>query len=244
MDLGIRNKVALITAASRGLGFYSAMALGIEGVKVVINSRDAGHLAAAASELSQLDIEVTAIKGDICDKETPARLVEATMEKYGSIDIVVANANGPRPVRSLDVTDEDILNAVNNNMLATVRLFQNSLKFMKVTGFGRLISISSYSIEQAIPNLSLSNLARKSLFAWTKTAAFDLRDEVNDITMNTICPGVHLTDRIRELHRDTLTLIAGNPKDFGEVVAFIASLQAKFINGAKLVVDGGETLNI
>jgi 3-oxoacyl-[acyl-carrier protein] reductase len=244
MELGIENKVALVTASSKGLGFYSAVALGLEGVKLVINSSDAGHLADAASILKGMGIEVTAIQSDLKDPKVPGKLIENTVEKYGSVDIVVANAPGPKISHSLDLSDEDIVEAVNNNMLTTVRLFRSAADIMKKQNWGRLISISSFSIMEAIPNLALSNLSRKSLFAWIKTAAFDLGKERYNVTINSVCPGVHLTDRIKQLHEDTTELRTGDPEDFGKIVAFLASKQAGNINGAAIVVDGGATLNI
>ncbi len=244
MDLGLKDKVALVTAASKGLGYFSALALGLEGAKVIINSSDAGHLAGAASKLTQLGIEVNAIQGDVTDPSEPSVLINSVLEKYGRIDIVVANASGPKLASSMDLTEDEILGAINNNMLSAVRLFKNAMDPMIKNGFGRLISISSYSIVQAIPNLALSNIARKSLAAWIKTAAYDLRHCHANVTINTICPGIHLTDRIKELRSSEANLIAGNPEDFGKAVAFVASTHAGYINGASLVIDGGETLNI
>jgi 3-oxoacyl-[acyl-carrier protein] reductase len=110
---------------------------------------------------------------------------------------------------------------------------------MRENGWGRLCFITSYSVVQPIPTLSLSNTARVGLWAWAKTAAQDLAAEKSGITLNLVCPGPHATDRMRELGGAE---VMGDPADLGSVVTFMCSQQAAFVNGAAVVVDGGATL--
>ncbi|MDQ4091256.1 MAG: SDR family NAD(P)-dependent oxidoreductase, partial [Actinomycetota bacterium] len=173
MDLGVGGRVALVTAASKGLGRASAVALAQEGVKVVICARGEEALAEAEAELAGYS-EVLAIPEDVTDPEAPARLVEAAAVRFGRLDIVVANAGGPPAGRALDVTDAQIEAAVNSNLLSSVRLVREAVPYMRTQGWGRICLITSSSIKQPIPTLALSNAARTGLWAWAKTAAADL----------------------------------------------------------------------
>ena len=199
MDLGIRGKVALVTAASRGLGRASAEALGAEGARVVVSARNEGPLREAEQAIAAHGAEVLAIAADVTDPATPDRLVAAAIARFGGLDIVVANAGGPPPGNALDVGDDAIHAAVEANLLSSVRLVRAGLPHMRATGWGRLCCISSYSVVQPIPGLALSNTARSGLRAWTKTAAFDLAAQGSGVTLNLVCPGPHATDRMIEL---------------------------------------------
>ena len=239
MDLGIEGKVALVTASSRGLGRATAEALAGEGVRVMVTSRNAASLAELASSLRATGADVASTVADITDPDAPARLVEATVEAFGSVDIVVANAGGPPAGRALEVDDAMVVAAVNANLLSAVRLTRHALPAMRAGGWGRICCITSYSVVQPVPTLSLSNTARAGLWAWAKTAAQDLAAEGSGITLNLLCPGPHATDRMRELGGGG---VMGDPADFGRVAAFVCSRQAGFVNGAAIVVDGGATL--
>jgi 3-oxoacyl-[acyl-carrier protein] reductase len=239
VDLGIEGRVALVTASSRGLGRASAEALAAEGVRLVVSARGAESLHQAEKELTAAGADVLGIVADITDPDIPERLVTATVERFGRIDIVVANAGGPPPGRALDVDDDAIRVAVEANLLSAVRLTRAAVAQMRTQKWGRICCISSYSIVQPLPGLALSNTARAGLWAWAKTAAADLAAEGSGITLNLVCPGPHATDRMRELGGGGPM---GDPGDFGQVVAFVCSRQAAFVNGAALVVDGGATL--
>jgi len=123
--------------------------------------------------------------------------------------------------------------------MSAVRLTREAVPVMRERGWGRICCIASYSVVQPIPMLALSNTARVGLWAWVKTAALDLASEEAGITLNLLCPGPHATDRMRQLGG---TGVMGNPADFGSVAAFLCSEQARFVNGAAVVVDGGATL--
>jgi 3-oxoacyl-[acyl-carrier protein] reductase len=236
MDLGIDGKVALVTASTRGLGFASAAALAAEGCRVTICGRDEERLAEAAAALGG---ETLAIRADVTEPGAPAMLVERTLERFGRLDILVANAGGPPPARALEVTDEALLAAVGANLLTSVRLVRSALPAMREAGWGRIVCITSVAVVEPIPTLSASNVARTGLWAWATTAAADLAPE--GITLNLVCPGLHDTDRVRELGH---TGRMGDPADLGRVVAFLCSAHAGFISGAALTVDGAATLGM
>jgi 3-oxoacyl-[acyl-carrier protein] reductase len=241
VDLGIEGRVALVTASSRGLGRASAQALAAEGVRVVLTARGPESLDETEKELRAAGAEVFGIVADITDPEVPERLVTATVERFGQIDIVVANAGGPPPGRALEIDDDGIRAAVEANLLSAVRLVRASVPHMRREGWGRICCISSYSIVQPLLGLALSNTARVGLWAWAKTAAADLAAEGSGITLNLACPGPHATERMRQLGGGGGGPM-GDPADFGRVVAFLCSAPAAFVNGAALVVDGGATL--
>ena len=230
MDLGLTGRVAVVTAASKGLGRATAQALAAEGARIVLNSRNA----AALSELAATFDEAVVVPGDITDATLPDQLVAAALERWGRVDIVVGNAGGPPIGSALDVDDEQLLAAVNANMLASIRLARAAVPHMRERGWGRVVFIASATVRQPARDLVLSNVARTGLWAWTKTAAQDLAD--TGITVNVAAPGLHATDRL--LERGT-TGRTGDPADFGKVVAFLCSEPANFVNGIALGVDGG-----
>jgi 3-oxoacyl-[acyl-carrier protein] reductase len=165
--------------------------------------------------------------------------VRATVERFDSIDIVIANAGGPPVSRALELDDGMLTAALEANLMSAVRLTREAVPIMRDRRWGRICCISSYSVVQPIPTLALSNTARTGLWAWAKTAAQDLAADGTGITLNLVCPGPHATDRMRQLGG---TGVMGSPEDFGAVTAFLCSQQAGFVNGAALVVDGGATL--
>jgi 3-oxoacyl-[acyl-carrier protein] reductase len=236
MDLGLHRRVALVTAASKGLGRGAARALAAEGAKVAICARDADRLQAAARELPG---DVLALPADVTDPGAPRRLVDAVVQRFGALHILVANAGGPPRARALDVDDQGMAAALNANLQSSIRLAQAAIPDMRAAGWGRICFITSSAVKQPIPDLAYSNVARTGLWAWAKTAAQDVIDD--GITINLACPGLHATDRVRELgHSGRL----GDPDDFGRVVAFLCSQPAGFVSGAALQVDGAGTLGL
>jgi 3-oxoacyl-[acyl-carrier protein] reductase len=235
MDLGLRDRVAVVTAASKGLGRATAEALSNEGARVVLNARNEAALDDIASGMP----DALVVAGDITDPALPARLVEAAVERWGRLDIVVGNAGGPPTGRALEVDDEQILAAVNANLLASVRLARAAVPHMQARRWGRICFIASASVRQPLPDLALSNVARTGLWAWAKTAAQDLAED--GITVNLVCPGLHATDRLLERG---VTGRTGDPGDFGRVAAFVCSEPARFVNGIALGVDGGAVVGL
>ncbi|MBO0729968.1 MAG: SDR family oxidoreductase [Acidimicrobiaceae bacterium] len=240
MDLGLSDRVALVTASSKGLGFATAAALAADGARVAITGRDPTSLDRAAAELrASTGTDVLTVAGDITDPQEPARVVGAVVDRWSRLDVLVANAGGPPAGRALEITDEQIAEAVNANLVTTVRLVRAALPHLEASGQGRICAITSYSVHQPLPGLSLSNLARVGLWGWAKTAAQDLVEK--GVTLNLICPGAHRTERMVHLG---LTGRAGDPADFGRAAAFLCSSSAAFISGTSLVVDGGATLGL
>jgi 3-oxoacyl-[acyl-carrier protein] reductase len=243
VDLGIAGRVALVTASSKGLGRGAAVALGAEGCKVVICARGEEALGEAAAAVNDAGGEVLAIVDDVTEPEAPARLVAATVEHFGTIDIVVGNAGGPPPGRAFDVGDDGIEAAVNANLTTSVRLAREALPHLRAKRWGRICFITSSSIKQPIPTLALSNLARTGLWAWAKTAAQDVF--ADGVTVNLACPGLHDTDRIRALYGGGPPPgTVGDPADFGRIVAFLCSEPAKFVSGTAVQVDGAGVVGL
>lgn len=239
MDLGIAGRVALVTAASKGLGRAAALALAGEGAKVAICARGAEALAAAEAELAAVT-DVLAVQADVTEPSAPARLVEAAVERFGRLDIVVANAGGPPTGRALEVDDAQLEAALNANLLTSVRLVREAVPHLRSQHWGRICLLTSSSVKQPIPTLSLSNTARTGLWAWAKTAAADLFDQ--GITLNLACPGLHATERMKEVSLGPGPM--GDPADFGRVVAFLCSDPAKFISGTAVLVDGSRSVGL
>jgi 3-oxoacyl-[acyl-carrier protein] reductase len=227
MDLGLDGRVALVTASSKGLGRASAQALSQEGAKVVLCARDGRALEEAAAAMPG---EALAVPADVADPDAPARLVAAAVERFGGLHVLVANAGGPPPGRALEVTDDALLAAIHANLLASVRLVRAAVPHMRAAGWGRICLITSISVKQPIPTLALSNTARTGLWAWAKTAAADLADD--GITLNLACPGTHATERMRQLGGLGDGRV-GDPADFGKVVCFLCSDQARFLTSCR-----------
>jgi 3-oxoacyl-[acyl-carrier protein] reductase len=238
VDLGINGRVALVTASSKGLGRASAIALAQEGASLVICARGEEALEQTASFIREIGVDVLAIAEDVTDAAAPRRLVDAAIERFGRLDIIVANNGGPPPGRALEVDDDALYRAIEANFMTSVRLIRLGVKHMVPAGWGRICAITSYSVVQPIDNLALSNAARTGLWAWVKTAALDLMG--TGVTLNIACPGMHLTDRIKSLGAPEREI--GDPVDFGKVIAFMCSAPAGYVNGAAFVIDGGETL--
>ncbi len=240
MELGLEGRVAVVAASSKGLGRAAADALAEEGARLVICGRGEEALANAAEALRSRGAKVVPVRADVTDRATPARLVAAALEEFGRLDVVVPNAGGPPPGKALEADDDAILQAIQANLLTSVRFVRASLPTLTAAGWGRICCIASSTIVQASPTLALSNTARTGLWAWAKTAAAELIG--TGVTLNLVCPGLHLTDRMLELGATDSERPMGDPADLGRVVAFLCSQSAGNVNGARLVVDGGESL--
>jgi|SRR5436853_2687440 len=236
MDLGLNGKVALVTASSKGLGRASALALSREGARVVICARGEESLREAER---QMPGETLAIVADVTEPEAPQHLVDAAVERFGGLDVLVANAGGPPPMRALEVDDAAVEAAVNANLLTSIRLVRSALPHLRQAAWARICCIASWGVKEPIPELALSNIARTGLWAWAKTAAKDLAED--GVTLNLALPGPHATDRMKELGGGGRM---GDPEDFGKVVAFLCSEPAGFISGAALSVDGAASAGL
>lgn len=242
MDLGLEGKRAAIGGSSAGLGLATARALAAEGVQVAICGRDPERLAAAAAELGP---GAVAIPADLSDAAGATAFVEQATERLGGIDIVVANAGGP-PGGSATGTSLDAYRAaLELNLLSTVAMCLAAVGPMRERGWGRILAITSIGVPQPIPFLAASVTARTGVTGFLKTLATEVA--ADGVTVNSIQPGSHLTDRLRSLHGDEIASltadipagVVGDPDDFGAVAAFLCSQQARFVTGTSLLVDGG-----
>jgi 3-oxoacyl-[acyl-carrier protein] reductase len=241
MDLGLRGRRAAVAAASAGLGYASAAALAREGVKVAICGRERGRVEDAAARIGQ---GVVALVADVGSPEGASGFVAAATEALGGVDILVTNAGGPPPGDFTSTPLDAYGPALELNLLSVVAMCQAAVPAMRSQRWGRVVAITSISVRQPIPNLILSNTARAGATGFLKTLA---REVARDgVTVNSVQPGTHATDRIRQLYGDVSNAAAGvpagfvgDPGDFGEIVAFLCSEQAKFVTGASLPVDGG-----
>src|ERR687896_38180 len=155
------------------------------------------------------------VPSDVTDPATPQRLVDAAVDRFGRLDVLVGNAGGPPPARALEVDDDALRAALQANLLTSIRLVQAALPHMRAAGWGRICLITSKAVKEPIPTLALSNTARTGLWAWAKTAAADLFED--NITLNLACPGTHDTERARQAGQLGQGPV-GDPADFGKVV--------------------------
>jgi 3-oxoacyl-[acyl-carrier protein] reductase len=241
MDLGLAGRTAAVAGASSGLGLAAARALTAEGVRVAICGRDRGRVEAAAAGLDG----AVAVVADVSTIEGATGFVEAATEALGRVDILVPNAGGPPPGTFASTPPEAYLPALELNLLSTVAMCHAAVPSMCERGWGRVVAITSMSVRQPIPSLILSNTARSGVTAFLKTLALEVADR--GVTVNSVQPGLHATDRLRSLYGGNVEAAAkevpagmvGDPEDFGAVVAFLCSEHARFVVGAAVPIDGG-----
>jgi 3-oxoacyl-[acyl-carrier protein] reductase len=257
MDMGLQGRVALVAAASKGLGKAVALGLAREGCNVSIFSRDEQSIRAAAEEIrAATSVEVLAHAADVMRYDDIKRVVRGTLERFGRVDVLFTNAGGPPPGLFEALDDQAWLKAVDLNLLSVVRLIREVLPHMKRNGWGRVINSTSYSMRQPIAGLVLSNAIRAAVVGMAKT----LSDEValDGITVNNLAPGRIHTERIdeldrarakhegrgieevrRDIHRTIPMGRDGRPEEYAAAAVFLASEPASYITGVTLLVDGG-----
>jgi 3-oxoacyl-[acyl-carrier protein] reductase len=257
MDLGIKNKVALVAASSRGLGKAIAFKLSREAAKVVICARNRERLFKTGDEIAaETGGIVKAIVADVRDMKQVGEMVEQTVKELGTIEILVSNAGGPPSGMADDFALDDYQDALELNLLSTVNLCYEVIPFMKKQKWGRIINLTSVAAKQPIDSLILSNTARAGVLGFSKSLSNQVASY--GITVNSICPGYTKTERVEELARsfeesgkgtvkDFYKNIQknipagrlGTPKEIAHAVAFLASEGAGYITGVALQVDGG-----
>jgi 3-oxoacyl-[acyl-carrier protein] reductase len=242
MDLGLHGKRAAVAAASAGLGYGSAAALVAEGAHVAICGREEARVTEAAERLGGGTIALVA---DVSTTGGATGFVSAATEALGGLDVLVTNAGGPPPGTFASTDLDAYAPALELNLLSVVAMCQAAVPSMQAAGWGRIVAITSIFVRQPSPTLILSNTARAGATAFLKTLAREVASQ--GITVNSVQPGSHDTARLRATYGDDISTAAagvpvgfvGDAGDFGQVVAFLCSEQARFITGAHLPVDGG-----
>jgi 3-oxoacyl-[acyl-carrier protein] reductase len=238
MDLGIAGRRAAVAASSRGLGFGTAVALAANGVRVAICGRDRATIDAAAEQIGEGAVPIVADVGTVAGARD---FVVAAAEALGGIDILVTNAGGPPPGNFASTTVADHVAAIELNCLSVISMCEAAVPEMRARGWGRVVAITSISVRQPIPYLILSNTARAGATGFLKTLAREVATD--GVTVNSLQPGMHDTERVRSLGAPDVSGIPagrlGTPEDFGSIAAFLCSDQAKFVTGAAIPVDGG-----
>lgn len=257
MDLQLKEKRAFVSGASRGLGYAAAQAMAGEGCRLVINGRNSEKLTAAVENLaSETGAEVHGKAGDVSDAAATRRIINESAELLGGLDILICNSGGP-PAGSFESFDDAAWHqAVDLTFLSHVRMIREALPYLKKSQAASVLTVTSYSVKQPIPNLVLSNSIRLATIGLTKSLALELGRE--GIRFNSILPGWTETERVTELMthraRQNGTTVEeeiarqskesplgrmGRPEEFGRAAAFLVSPAASYITGVMLTVDGG-----
>ncbi len=242
MDLGLSGRTAIVSGASSGLGLGSAEALAAEGANVAMFARRRDVLEREAERLGAL-----AVRGDVSIPLDLERLVETTLEAFGGIDVLVWNGGGPPPGTAVDITDESLEAAYELVLLPAVRLVRLCLPHLERSGSGRIVFVTSAAVKEPTAHLALSNTLRPGVTGYAKTLARELGPK--GITVNCVAPGRIDTPRMTELYGEggpppeQMAQIPagrlGTTQEFGDVVCFLASQRASYVNGVTVAVDGG-----
>ena len=257
MDLGLKDKRAFVASSSRGLGHATALLLAKEGCHVAINSRDKEKVEAAAETITrETGRRAVGLAGDVSSASVPENLIQQTVEALGGLDILVTNAGGPPP-GSIDSLDEAAWQkGIDLCLMTHVRLIKAALPHLRKSSAASVLTITSYTVKQPVPNLLISNSVRAATVGLTKSLALELGRE--GIRLNSILPAWTETERVTELmtsraNANNSTVEAetrkqveetalgrmGRPEEFANAAVFLVSPAASYITGAMLQVDGG-----
>lgn len=257
MDLGLKDRVAIVAASSQGLGKAVAQGLAREGAKLALCARTPATLEATAEEIrGDTGVEVLAQPVDVTQCDQVRDFVRATVERFGRVDVCVSNAGGPPAKRFAETSVEDWQAAVNLNLMSTLYFAREVLPLMQRQKWGRFIAITSVAVKQPVDGLILSNSIRSAVSGLVKTLANEYgRDNV---LVTNLCPGYTQTarldelaerlaagegvapDRVRERWANQVPLRRlGQPEEFANLVVFLASARASYITGVSIAVDGG-----
>ncbi|HEY2327496.1 MAG TPA: SDR family oxidoreductase [Gaiellaceae bacterium] len=243
MELGLRGRTAIVCGASSGLGLASAEALAEEGANVAMFARRREELDREANRIGAL-----AVRGDVTNASDLSRLVEKTLEAFGGIDILVWNGGGPPAGPASSIDDESLERAFELLLLPAVRLVRLCLPHLERSEAGRIVFITSLATKEPTPHLALSNTVRVGVTGYAKSLSRELGPK--RITVNCVAPGRIETPRMEELYgpggppAEELAQIPagrlGAPREFGDVVCFLASSRASYVSGTTIPVDGGQ----
>lgn len=262
MDLGLQNKVALVTGGSQGLGYATAMELSREGCQVVLSARRPDVLEQAAAEIARTTGHpVQPLAADLGNLEQAGALPERAAGVFGGLDLVLVNSGGPKGGAFEDIEDSDWESAFLVNMLGPIRLIKASLPLMRLRGGGRILTVTSSGVREPIDGLVTSNTIRPGIVGLTKTLSRELGPD--HILINTLAPGRFATPRVasldaaraakancsvaewQERYAQNIALGRyGDPAEFGRVAAFLLSFANTYITGASLLIDGGLTRGV
>ena len=262
MDLGLAGKPALVTGASAGIGHAIARSLAAEGARLAICSRDADRIGAAADRLrEETGAEVEPIAGDVSRAEEPARIVEEAVAKLGGLGVLVTNAGGPKSGNFPDVGEADFSAAIELTFRSVERLVRAAVPHLEKSGGGRIVNLTSITVKEPHDGLLLSNSLRPAVHGFAKSLSRQLARR--GVTINCVCPGFTDTERLRDLAgaaagRQGKTpdeIFAGwraniprgelgRPEEIADVVTFLCSERASYVNGVSLAVDGGESRSL
>jgi len=257
MDLKIKGKVAVVAAASRGLGRAAAEALAAEGVNLAICSRDGAVIRRVGEEIQKTyKVDVLAMACDVTDPQAIEDFKNKVLDHFHACHILLANAGGPPPGKVEAFSVDDFEKALQINLLSTIRLVYAFLPSLKKGQWGRILASTSISVKQPLPHLALSNVSRVGVIAFIKTLSGEVAPF--NITANCLAPGYIMTARVEQLLQDqakregityeqalakiTAAIPAGKigqPGQFGALCAFLASEQAAYITGETVLIDGG-----
>lgn len=261
MDLGLRNRRALVMGGTKGLGRSIADALAEEGAVLTISGRDQSRLDEAAAELKARGAaSAVGIVADVVSGEAMDRLADAAVAAMGGVDILVLNHGGPPRCTALEMREADLVTWFQQIVVSPIRIANRLLPAMRARGWGRIIVVGSTGMQQPIPHLALSNTLRASIWAWLKTLSGEVAPD--GVTMNVLAPGTILTDRTKDGARATALRKnigfeealaeqvaaaakqipagrVGMPEEYGPMGAFLASDRAGYITGSMIRVDGG-----
>jgi 3-oxoacyl-[acyl-carrier protein] reductase len=242
MDLGLRGRTAIVCGASSGLGLAAAEALAEEGANVSLLARRREQLERDAERIGAL-----AVRGDVTNAADLERLVERTVTAFGGVDVLVWNSGGPPAGRASEVTDDALERAFELLLQPAVRLVRLCLPHLERSDAGRILAVTSLTVQEPTPHLALSNAIRPGLVGWLKTLSREVGRA--GITVNCVAPGRIDTPRMTELYGEggpppeELAQIPlgrlGSPREFGDVVCFLASTRASYVTGTTVLVDGG-----
>jgi len=257
MDLGLKNKVAMVAGGSLGLGRAVALQLAKEGARVAICALDDPNLPEAAGIIKkETGQTIFTIPADLTDAEQARRFVQKSIEHYGTVDILVNNAGGPPSVKFDEIEDDLWYFGVRLNLMSTIIMTREALPVMKGKKWGRIINMTSIAVKQPIDGLILSNTVRSGVIGFAKSLSNEVAPY--NITVNSVCPGYTLTERVRSLskvvaekQKTTPEAVIkkweseipmgrlGTPEEFATLVTYLASEGAGYITGAAIQIDGG-----